>query len=149
MSLAPSLRHRVKRLEQATQARATLGIADRLRQARMHRHAMSPLARLVDFVDGVAEAVRSLQQPEQPDSMAHQLRQRQGRRHLIEIAELEASDLPEVGASAGQPYWALCEQRRRRESARKYLEASAELAAANPSEVAAVRAAEAAWIASL
>jgi hypothetical protein len=102
VSLAPSLRSRVKRLEQSVGPNAPVDCAVVMRAARELRLSMTPEQRITQEVARDAAAVRSLTEPDEPRGTqaekVQRIRRSRGRR-LLAASFLSVNGRPSVDAS--------------------------------------------------
>jgi len=91
MTMTPSLKARVRRLEESIGDRRQLGIAEQLSQARARRHALSPDQLAAWEAERDARCFHALAEPDIPAGMpghlAQQVARRRARRLMAEGAK--------------------------------------------------------------
>jgi len=147
MSIAPSLKTRIRKLEHAVVADATVGIAERMRRARERRSRFTPLEAAVSHCAHVGRQLEALTHGPAAAKAGGLLgmRYRGGKHHLEAMAALDAPDVPyeRSQGSVDSVFLAWSTQQGLREKARKYLDALALIEASDRAEVTGAKAAEA------
>jgi hypothetical protein len=99
MSIAPSLKSRIRKLEAAQAAKkesgtSLVGLAERLRRAREEADARTPVEQAVYEVQRINEHLALIDQPEDPqECRAVTMMRRFARRHLEAMASLDDPDV--------------------------------------------------------